>query len=288
LLDFCEILHSLRAIETDISGLPESNLDTLKPTIRARLKRICSDFFGTSVLASSTSSLSAHTPYKPGGTPLTGVAHNLCGRYQTSGSDPHGLGRWSFIQLYGKQGKSLVIITAYWVCHGHIGTSGASTAFHQQWHLLRLAGTKRPNPRKRFITDLITEIKTWQHAGADIILGGDFNEQLGETPDGLSHLVTMCGLADIHASNHGTQDEPRTYSRGSKRLDYMLLSPRILDYVDISGIDPFHSVIQTDHRGLFADIDLQGTRMVSSGRRRVFLPTRDAFDLPDLPRQPVA
>jgi hypothetical protein len=101
LLDFCEILHILRSIETYIFGLPQSNLDTLKPTIRARLERICNDFFGTSLLASSTSSLSAHTPYKPGGT-LTGAAHNLCGRYQTSGSDPHGLGRWSFVQLYGK------------------------------------------------------------------------------------------------------------------------------------------------------------------------------------------
>jgi hypothetical protein len=72
LLDFCEILHSLRAIDTDIFGLPESNLDTLKPAIRARLERICSDFFGTSLLASSTSSLSSHTLYKPGGT-LTGA-----------------------------------------------------------------------------------------------------------------------------------------------------------------------------------------------------------------------
>ena len=58
--------------------------------------------------------------------------------------------------------------------------------------------------------------------------------------------------------NHGIQGEPNTYSRGSKRLDYIFVSPPILDYVDICGIEPFHSVIHNDHRGLFVDLDLQG------------------------------
>ena len=89
-----------------------------------------------------------------------------------------------------KDGKSLVMITAYRVCSGHISTSGASTAFHQQWHLLRLAGYLKPNPRKVFISDLTATIKTWQSAGVKVILGGDFNECLGNTQDGIGHLVT--------------------------------------------------------------------------------------------------
>jgi hypothetical protein len=185
--------------------------------------------------------------------------HNLCGRYyQTSGSDPHGLGRWYFAQLYGKHGKFLFVITAYQVYNGNISNVGASTDFHQQWHILWLADKLRPNPRKQFITDLTVEIKKWQQAGADIILGGDFNERLGETQDGLAHLVTQCGLADVHTSNHGTDGKPNTYSRGSKQLDYIFVSPLILDYVDICGINPFHLVLHTDHRGLFLDLDLKG------------------------------
>jgi hypothetical protein len=130
--------------------------------------------------------------------------------------------------------------------------------YYQQWHLLRLAGKLCPNPRKQFITDLTTKvIQSWQQAGASIILGGDFNECLGETPDGLALLVTTCRLTDLHASNHGTQDEPNTYSRGSKRSDYIFVFPGIIPFVDISGIAPFHAVINTDHRGLFVDIDLK-------------------------------
>jgi hypothetical protein len=140
-------------------------------------------------------------------------------------SDPHGLGRWSFIQMYGKDGKSLVVITAYRVCTGNISTSGSSTAFPQQWHLMRLAGELNPQPRNKFITDLSAEIRKWQDSGADIILGGDFNERLVETKDGLAQLVTDCGLADVHACKHGTQGEPNTYSRGSKRIDYIFCSP---------------------------------------------------------------
>lgn len=77
-------------------------------------------------------------------------------------------------------------------------------------------GKLNPNPRKQFINDLTTEIKKWQHDDANIMLGGDFNDCLGDTHDGITHLVTTCKLADVHASNHGTQGEPNTYSRGSK------------------------------------------------------------------------
>jgi hypothetical protein len=121
-----------------------------------------------------------------------------------------------------------------------------------------MAGDLNPNPRKRFIKDLIMEIKKWQQTGADIILGGDFNERMGDTQDGLAHLITQCGLVDFHAINHGTTEEPNTYSRGSKRVDYVFGSPRVVPFIDLCGIDPFHLIIYSDHRGLFLDVDFQG------------------------------
>ena len=48
-------------------GLPETNLDVLNPDIRKRLEDISQDFYGTSILATSASSLRSRTPYKPGG-----------------------------------------------------------------------------------------------------------------------------------------------------------------------------------------------------------------------------
>jgi hypothetical protein len=258
LLDFCEILQSFIDNGIDVCGLSEINLDALlQPSLRKQLEDMSQDFFGTSIVATSTSYLRSQTPYKPGGT-LTGISNELCGRYKTSGSDPHGLGRWSYIQLYAKGGRSMIIVTACRVCEGNVSASGASTAFHQQWNILRRTGHPTPNPRKQFVTDLILEIEKWQRAGADIILGGDLNERLGDTQNGIANLVTKCGLVDPHASAHGIAGEPSTHSRGSKCLDYVLVSSAVLPFIRKCGIDPFHQILFTDHRGLFLDIDLKG------------------------------
>jgi hypothetical protein len=242
LLDFCEILQSFVDNDIDVCGLSEINLDALQPSLRKQLEDISQDFFGTSVVAASTGNLRSRTPCKPGGA-LTGISNELCGWCKTSGSDPHGLGRWLCIQLYAKGGHSLIIITAHRVCEGNVSASGASTAFHQQWNVLRRAGHPAPNPPKQFVTDPITQIEKWQRAGADIILGGDFNERLGDAQNGIANLVTKCALVNPHASVDGIAGEPSTCSRGSKRLDYVLVSSAVLPFIRKCGMDPFHQIL---------------------------------------------
>jgi hypothetical protein len=162
LLDFAEILQSLRDNDIDVFGLSEMNVDVRKPEVRKQCEDLVAEWYGNSLFASSTSTLPSKNPYKPGDTCM-GITNELCGRYQTSGSDPKGLGRWSFIKMYRKDGNSLVVITGYRVCDASLSTVGASTAFHQQCHLLRMAGNKTPNPRKQFMTDLTVEILKWQN-----------------------------------------------------------------------------------------------------------------------------
>jgi hypothetical protein len=89
---------------TDMIGLPKTNLDWLRPEIRKQGEDIMNEFFGTHILATSTSKLRSNTPYKPGGTRM-GVANSLSGCYESSGFDPHGLGRWSHVQLHEKKGN---------------------------------------------------------------------------------------------------------------------------------------------------------------------------------------
>lgn len=108
------------------------------------------------------------------------------------------------------------------------------------------------------IRNLIQAIKQWQQAGSDIFLGGNFNEQLGETQDGLAHLVTKCGLVNIHATHHSTLEEPNTYGRGTKRVEYVFMFPHAIPFVDLCSIDTFHFLIHSDHCGLFIDVEFQG------------------------------
>jgi hypothetical protein len=174
------------------------------------------------------------------------------------GSDPHGLGHWSFIRLHGKHDTSVVVVTAYRVCNDNIGKAGTSTAFHQEWHLLRLDGCSSPNPCKAFINDLIIEIGRWKSEGAHVILGGNFNENLGDSTDGIAHLVATCKITDVHALYHGTTNKPNTFVRGQKRLlDYdVFASEGVLPFIHSCGIEPFFTIAHSDHRGLFLDIDL--------------------------------
>jgi hypothetical protein len=209
------------------------------------------------LLATSTSSLRSNSKYKPGGT-CTGLTQQYCGRHESSGSDPHGLGRWSFIRLNGKHGKPLVVVTSYRGCKASIGKAGSPTAFHQEWHLLRLNGNPNPDPRKSAIIDLIVEIERWKSEGAHVILGGDFNKNLGDTIDGLAHLSAVCKSTDVHAHSHGIDGEPSTYVRRQRRLDYVFATDGVMQYVRACGIEAFFSTIHSDHRGLFLDLDLIG------------------------------
>jgi endonuclease/exonuclease/phosphatase family metal-dependent hydrolase len=105
---------------------------------------------------------------------------------------------------------------------------------------------------------LTSEIERWKSEGANVILGGDFNENLGETIDGLAHLVSTCLLMDVHAHFHGIKREPTTYVRGNRRLDYVFITEGVIPFVRAYGIEPFFATIHSDHQGLFLDLDLAG------------------------------
>jgi hypothetical protein len=63
-------------------------------------------------------------------------------------------------------------------------------------------------------------------------------------------LASLCGefdLVDVHKHQH---------IRCSKRLDYCLVSPALVDFLVASGFNLFNEFAHSDHRALFLDIDL--------------------------------
>jgi hypothetical protein len=113
-------------------------------------------------------------------------------RTTSHGQDERGVGRWSYMKISSNK-KSLIIITAYRPCL----SQGPSTAWIQQWALLRETGVKDPDPIKIFYNDLETFITEWTQKGSEIILMLDANEPLGERPGGLSQVMGKTGLADL-------------------------------------------------------------------------------------------
>jgi hypothetical protein len=118
-------------------------------------------------------------------------------------------------------------------------------------------GVTSPDPRQRFIADLRRDLQHRIRNHEAIILAGDFNERLGDDPNLLASICGEFDLFDVHDFHHGDSTMIPTYIRGTKRLDYCLLSPCLAPFVHASGINRFNECYHSDHRAIFLDIDLK-------------------------------
>ena len=97
------------------------------------------------------------TSWKPGGT-LIGASGRWASRLDKSGNDK--LGRWSWLDMRGGKGRMIRVISAYRVSQDYPDAAGETTSCKQQVRSLMMRGITNPNPKKRFLTDLTTMIKT--------------------------------------------------------------------------------------------------------------------------------
>jgi hypothetical protein len=163
------------------------------------------------------------------------------------------MGRWSWIILTGKGTTKVMFISAYRVCEGSPGSSITSkTVRAQQEWLYAEKGTPQVNLREQCILDLQRLIVKFQSEGHEIVLMMDANEG-SELGSGVDKLIQRCGLADAHAAAGGSP--PATYQRGSKKIDFVLVSPRLVTAVRAAGILPLNDGYLSDHRALVIDFD---------------------------------
>ena len=166
------------------------------------------------------------------------------------------LGRWTHLQMAGRNGRILNFITAYQVCARPTNPTG-TTAYHQQESLLRTQGRADSHPRRNFRKDLTAFLKPMKHRQEHIILAGDFNEPMDSGTSNMSKICQDIGLSDVFAIRHPDTPEPATYIRGSRRIDYFLVSASVLPSVEKCGYDPFQYRLTSDHRGMFLDLNTQ-------------------------------
>ena len=247
------ICDAMAGIHTSIACFTETNTDTNNFTVRTRMEKLASRQFNHSRLIMATSKRPTSTMYKPGGTAI--LATDAITAMISSHSRDR-MGRWSSIRLTTSTSQNIRIIAAYQVCKNL--RPGTNTAAAQQRaqiieeHALNTHDA-RLTPRESFIGDLQAFIQQSQANGDNIILLGDFNEEINTPSSGMERLASTCGLADLFSIRLGSPSIPATYQRGSKRLDYALLSPTLLAHVSAAGYDPFGYRIPSDHRGFFID-----------------------------------
>ena len=242
----------------DIFTFNETHGDDSNATARRALRLSKHRMWGSDshdckiIHSSSTAPVLTFT--KPGGN-LVGVTGSLVGRIRETITDPYG--RWCGFSLLGRDNREILILTAYNVTQAANAKVGDDTLFNQQIALYKLKNIRDPDPRKIFIKDLTEVVKKARREGKDIILTGDFNELVGDDSNAMVRVLTAGDLTDAHGHQHGEVDI-KTYTRGHKRLDYVFVTPRMVDHILRSGYEAFHARIASDHRGYYVDFALAG------------------------------
>jgi exonuclease III len=234
-------------VETKVDWTKERTIERLQKNLRAHLKQV--------QVSTSSSDVTFETPFQPGGT-ATLVRGEWAGRTRIH-ADTSGMGRWSEIEILGKDNTAVRIVTAYRVCSNSTKTPGTMSARYQQTEVMKTQGIRNPDPRAKVLEDLgnrITELKT---SGEEVILMMDANDTTQKANSDLSRWAEKVDLVDPHIQRHGSIDEPATHERGSDRIDYIFMTEKISEYVMAAGILEFHKVWKTDHRALYIDIDLE-------------------------------
>jgi hypothetical protein len=236
-----------------IFGLAETNIEWNKYQTKAIMQATTRKHFDHSIMMTSTTTMKFDDDYKPGGT-CTVITNNWTVRSLQQIEDTTGQGRWSGTIIRGHW-FNIAIITAYRVTQSAIKQAGPTTAYAQQWAVSRLQGIARSEPRKQFIKDIKRLLIQLKKEGNKIILMMDANEAMGKDKNGISTVASDCDLIDVHTSRHHEAATTATYARGTKKIDYILITPELLPLVTRSGMLPFYTGIHTDNRGLFIDID---------------------------------
>ena len=105
----------ISSCEIDIACLAEKNTHWKHPRGASTLRQTSKRHWKHSHFITSETDLPWKALYKPGGTAII-TQQPLCNGITTSGQDPHGLGRWSFIAIAGREQSIITIISAYRVC----------------------------------------------------------------------------------------------------------------------------------------------------------------------------
>jgi exonuclease III len=247
--DLSTISEFINTYQCDVIGFSKLNLDVSK----YKVKKIVADTlhlsFDAHHCSMSTSEIPFEGIYKPGGT-LTAVFNHVVTRFQSKFSDS--MGRWSSISLTGKNCRIIHFVTVYQVVNKP--TMGPFTSYQQQVSSLHLAD-RIITPRKAFCSDLTAYLRTLKSPNYSIVLMGDMNEVVGLELGGLSQLIGEFGLVDVISHHHSINNEVATYSRGTKRLDYVFCTANLVPAVVSCGIAPFNEHICSDHRSIFVDWD---------------------------------
>ena len=250
-----DVLHFANAIADKavaIFGIQEPNRNFERKFMLESFHRIIKKVSTHHHGAVSSARMQWPQDYQPGGTAVS-IRNKWATRYLDKGADD--LGRWSWVTIAGQGKTKITFISAYRVCDGAAEASITSrTVRAQQEWMYADRGHATVNLRQQFVVDLVVQLKKWKSEGHDLVLMMDANEPAGpgSATDRISYA---CGLTDVHKRETEMAEPPPTHQRGSAKIDFILVSSRLVRAIKARAILPIHDGYLSDHRALMVDFD---------------------------------
>lgn len=137
----------------------------------------------------------------------------------------------------------------------------------QLWRLHRSSRIKQPNPQTIMWNDLKTFILKRQSLNEMVVLMMDANSSFEDGDLPMNRLKTICNMRDAHSHLHGNSNTP-TYSRGTKKIDYILVSKTLISTNALvrAGTLPLHQGITSNHTLLFINFKEKRLLRASSSK----------------------
>lgn len=240
---------AIQDLQADLFGISESCLNWDSPELLVQSKMQLRKHLRHHIINTSRAQEPTPTLYQPGGT-CTVIMDNLTERIASKTTDH--MGRWNSVTLCGASDAKITIVTVY-QSNEHPGSMKGPFTFHnQQVRLLELTQDDC-SPRDAFLHDLTLYLTSLSQMKHEIILAGYFNEDLTSSTTRFTALFANLGLVDIFSRLH-PDDHLTTYIRGSKQLDYILMTKKLVPHVTSTGYLPYNLIVFSHHWGQFFDI----------------------------------
>lgn len=165
------------------------------------------------------------------------------------GGDKRQLGRWRYIVCRGKNEHKTCIIGCYKPGRTWISALNQSIAIQKK----RKQNDQLIDPLLLWLDDITELIILKQQEGCEIIMTGDFNEDLLDRNSPINKMATRLGLREALLEKHEIKQGFSTYFRGSTVIDGVFISPGLsIEHGGYTSYDESPS----DHRWLWFDIKI--------------------------------
>ena len=179
--------HLVTASDCDTLLLSEHNMNVLRTEYRGRPWTLMKNWWQRTVSRFEWLKSTSESPYEQGGTAVItntrSSAHTIA-----AGGDTRKMGRWNWITLRGKEDKMTTILSIY------RPREGQATSYRQLARLRQdvYGDIREVQPHKLWITDLSGLIKEKKEEEHQVLVAGDFNDNIHDDESTVSQM--MIGL----------------------------------------------------------------------------------------------